>query len=95
MFEEDYLVNQIDQSWSICPEEASIEIKRHGRLFLLTSNFNPQTMTDTNIILSEALHLMSQQASDLWRLLIINLNTCTLQGQQYFITAPKRGTNNL
>ena len=95
MFEEDYLVNQIDQSWSICPEEASIEIKRHGRFFLLTSNFNPQTMTDTNIVLSEALHLMSQQASDLWRLLIINLNTCTLQGQQYFITAPKRGTNNL
>ena len=94
MFEEDYLVNQIDQSWSICPEEASIEIKRHGRFFLLTSNFNPQTMTDTNIVLSEALHLMSQQASDLWRLLIINLKTLA-QGQQYFITAPKRGTNNL
>ena len=67
MFEEDYLVNQIDQTWSICPEEASIEIKRQGRFFLVTSNFHRQTVTvtDTNIVLSEALHLMSQQASDL------------------------------
>ena len=31
MFEEDYLVNQIDQTWSICPDEAQIEIKENGR----------------------------------------------------------------
>ena len=32
MLEEDYLVNQIDQTWSIqCPEDSSIEVNEKGR----------------------------------------------------------------
>ena len=79
MLEEDYLVNQIDQTWSIqCPEDSSIEVNEKGRspLWNLICVFHrPRTMPDTDRQLSGVMHLMSQEESCLWRLLIINLIT--------------------
>lgn len=44
MFEEDYLVNQIDQTWSIqCPEDSSIEVKEKGRSPLWNFIFTRRT----------------------------------------------------